>query len=41
VLLLVPPEQVDRADEVLARAEAGEDRLPEDAEPEGSSGGPR
>ena len=41
VLLLVPPEQADRADEVLARAEAGEDRLPEDAEPEGPSGGPR
>jgi hypothetical protein len=41
VLLLVPPEQADSADEVLARAEAGEDRLPEDAEPEGSGGGPR
>lgn len=41
VLLLVPPEQADRADEVLASAEVGEDRLPEDAEPEGSGGGPR
>lgn len=38
VLLLVPPEEADRADEVLARAEAGEDLLPEDVEPEGSDG---
>lgn len=38
VLLLVPPEEADRADEVLARAEAGEDLLPEDVEPEGSGG---
>jgi hypothetical protein len=41
VLLLVPPDEADRADEVLARAEAGEDKLPEDAEPEGSGGEPR
>lgn len=41
VQLLVPPEEADRADEVLARAEAGEDELPEDSEPEGSGGQPR
>ena len=32
VLLLVPPEQAEQADAVLARAEAGEDALPEDAD---------
>lgn len=32
VLLLVPPEDADRADGLLARAEAGEDELPEDAD---------
>ena len=36
VLLLVPPEHAEQADAVLARAEAGEDALPEDADPEGS-----
>jgi hypothetical protein len=41
VQLLVPPVEADRADEVLARAEAGEDELPEDSEPEGSGGQPR
>jgi hypothetical protein len=34
VLLLVPPEAAERARDVLARAEAGEDRLTEDSEPE-------
>ena len=40
VLLLVPPEQAEQADAVLARAEAGEDALPEDADtgPEKSEG---
>ena len=32
VLLLVPPEDADRADGLLARAEAGEDELPEDTD---------
>jgi len=32
VLLLVAPEDAERADAVLAQAEAGEDALPEDAE---------
>jgi hypothetical protein len=41
IQLLVPPEHADRADEVLARAEAGEDELPEESEPEGSDGQPR
>ena len=32
VLLLVAPEDAERADAVLAQAEAGEDALPDDAE---------
>ena len=34
VLLLVAPEDAERADGVLAAAEAGDDALPADAEPE-------
>jgi hypothetical protein len=32
VLLLVPPDRAEQADEVLARAEAGEDELPDDTD---------
>lgn len=34
VLLLVPPDRAELADELLARAEAGEDELPADADAE-------
>ena len=32
VLLLVPPDRAEQADEVLARAEAGENELPDDTD---------
>ena len=38
VLLLVAPADLDRADAVLAEAEAGRDVLPEDAETESQEG---
>jgi hypothetical protein len=38
VLLLVAPSDLERADAVLAQAEAGEDTLPEDAETESETG---
>ncbi len=43
VLLLVAPEDAERADGVLAEAEAGDDAIPEDAEadPDAPEGEPR
>jgi hypothetical protein len=41
VLLLVPPEDADRADGLLARAEAGEDELSEDTDAGSPDGGAR
>ncbi len=41
VLLLVPPDRAELADEVLARAEAGEDELPADDDAETPGEGKR